>query len=345
MKFLQFLLIPFEYLYYVVTSIRNYLYDKNIFKSKRFEGIKVVSVGNISVGGSGKTPLTIYLAKRLIENGKNVAIVSRGYKSKIKKGVHEIKEGDSSSLVGDEPYMIYKNLNSNNLKCKVIVSPKRTKGIGYIKDNYKDVDTVILDDGMQHRFVYRDVDILCIDVGSKKAREDFLSNRLLPRGFLRESVKQGVKRTDIAVLNYRSPYKDDICSKNDIEKIKKLIPVNIPISKCFINDISFFNYKYEPVDVKKNIIVFCAIAKPINFFNTLESFRHSIVKKYIFPDHQAISNKKLEQIFNEAKTKNLNIVCTEKDFVKLSDKWQKECFFAKINICFDDENILKIFLI
>ncbi len=58
-----------------------------------------------------------------------------------------------------------------------------------------------------------------------------------------------------------------------------------------------------------------------------------------------ISNKKLEQIFNEAKTKNLNIVCTEKDFVKLSDKWQKECFFAKINICFDDENILKIFLI
>ena len=344
MKYLNFLLIPFECLYFIVTSVRNYLYDKNIFKSKKFEGIKVISVGNISVGGSGKTPLVIFLAKKLIQNGKNVAVVSRGYKSKIKKGVHEIKEEDRASFVGDEPYMIYKNLNSNGLKCRVIVSPKRTKGIGYIKDNYKDVDTVILDDAMQHRFVYRDVNILCIDVGSKKAREDFLSNHLLPRGFLRESVKQGLKRTSIVILNHRSPINNDTNIKKEIEKIKSVIPNQIPSYECFVNDISLYNSNFECVKMPKDAVVFCAISKPINFFNTLKKFDVNIVKKYTFLDHKNISDSKLGQIFNEAKKLGLSVICTEKDFVKLESKWKNECFFVKINIGFNDEDKIVNFI-
>lgn len=344
MSFFKFFLIPFEFLYFLVTSFRNFLYDKNFLKVKKFDDIKVISIGNISVGGSGKTPLTIFLAKNLIKNGKNVAVILRGYKSKVKNGVVEIKEGDNALVVGDEPLMIYNNLNTDTLSCKVIVSPVRSQGLQYIKDNYKNINTVILDDAMQHRSVYRDVNVLCIDVGTKKAREDFLKGALIPRGFLRESVKQGIKRTDVAILNYRCPYIEDKEIKDDIEKIKREFPKKIPICECFITDISITNYKNEIANINKDVIVFCAISKPANFFNTLSSFGYNITKKYVFLDHKAILDEKLEQIFYEAKRLSQSVICTEKDFVKLNAVWQKQCFFVKMSVGFVNNEILNNFV-
>lgn len=357
---LKFLLTPFEHIYFFITSVRNFLYDKGIFKVWKFDDLNIISVGNVSVGGSGKTPLVELIARRLILQGKNVAIVSRGYKSKIKKGVYEVLESDSPRLVGDEPYMLYRNLNfsnlsasnlsvNNNLKCKVVVSPKRVKGVRYLRDNYKNIDTIILDDAMQHRAIYRNTNILCVDVGSKKARRDFLLNELLPKGFLRESIYQALRRTTLVVLNHRAPVvesdfdvregairEDNV--KEDIKKIKNLIPKNLRVFESFVYKLSIYDSNFKNVDIEKNIVVFCAISKPVNFFYSLEYFGFKIIKNYVFLDHREIKEEKLEQIYNEAKEKNAFVVCTEKDFVKLNRKWQERIFFAKISIAFRDSN-------
>ncbi len=321
MKYLKILLLPIEFIYFLITHIRNRLYDSSILKTKKFLDKKIISVGNVSLGGSGKTPLVIFLLEELKKKNKKVAVVTRGYKSKIKKGFHLIEDKDSSDLIGDEPYMIYKNV-----KCPVVISPKRTLGIKALKDK---ADIILLDDAMQHRCVARDIDILSIDVSTKKSVEDILSNRLIPRGFLRESVKDVLKRTDIIVLNYRGVYSQ---KREEINILKKVLPKNIPLYEGFVNKVEIVDYEYKVIDIEKEIVAFCAISKPQSFLNTLENKGLKILKTYKFLDHKVISEKDLKKIFKYAHENNCSVVCTEKDFVKLDDVWQKQCYFAKIRM-------------
>ncbi len=321
MKYFKIFLIPFEYIYFLITSLRNKLYDYSILKSKKFLDKKIISVGNVSLGGSGKTPLIIFLLEELKKQNKSVAVVTRGYKSKICSNFHIVNDGDDSSLVGDEPYMIFKNM-----KCPVVISPKREVGVEALKN---EADIILLDDAMQHRRIARDVNILSIDVGTKKSVEQFLSNRLLPVGFLRESTVQALKRTDLIVLNYRSGYSPKRC---EVEILKKFLPKNIPVYEAFIDKVEILNCDYKIIDVRKNIVVFCAISKPESFFNTLKNEGFNILKIYKFLDHKKISFKDLEKIFKYANENNCDVICTEKDFVKLDDVWKKQCYFAKINV-------------
>jgi len=180
-KFYQFLLYPFSLIFKLITWIRNRLYDKNIFRSLKANQCKIISVGNISVGGTGKTPVIRFLADYLKEMGFKVAILSRGYRRKS-KGTIIVSDGNETlanlQQAGDEPYLLARQLDS----IPVIVEADRYKGARFIQDNFQP-DVILLDDAFQHRRLHRDLDIVLVD-----ASVGFGRGFLLPAGFLREPI-------------------------------------------------------------------------------------------------------------------------------------------------------------
>ena len=179
-------------IYNLLTKVRNLLYDKGILSSYK-SNLKVISVGNISVGGTGKTPLVIYLSKILKDKGYKPVVLSRGYKGSI-KGPHLITDTNTYHEVGDEPLLI-KNLAS----VPVVIAKKRVKGAKIIEE-LKLGDIIILDDGFQHRALKRDLDIVCIDASSEESVSKFFTDKLMPAGRLRESRASGLKRANAVVF-------------------------------------------------------------------------------------------------------------------------------------------------
>ena len=179
---MQILLKILSLIYGSVIFIRNKLYDLNILKSKKAEGVEVICIGNIVAGGTGKTPAVQYFVKKYLNEGKKVGILSRGYKGKRKEDlllVRNDKEILATSVEsGDEAY-----LHALNLKVPVVVSKDRYKGAIYLRDVCK-VDIIIMDDGFQHRKLTKDKNIILID-----ATNPFGGNDYLPKGRLRESLE------------------------------------------------------------------------------------------------------------------------------------------------------------
>ncbi len=188
MKFLKLILYPLTLVYAFIIWLRNYLFDKNVFKSRSVDA-KVFSVGNISVGGSGKTPVTIYLTTLLKLGGFKVGVLSRGYGRKS-KGYVFVSDGQefltTVDISGDEIYHTV-------LDCSVpaAVSENRVKGAEkLIKDS--GVNAIVLDDAFQHRWIKRDVDLLVIDQRFLTEKSFFINN-LLPTGVMREPAKLNKK--------------------------------------------------------------------------------------------------------------------------------------------------------
>jgi len=183
------LLFFFSLFFSSIVFIKNFLYDKKILKSKKVSPF-VISIGNIVAGGSGKTPFTIYLAKKLMQDS-NIAIASRGYKSKLENKISVIKKNDitTSEMIGDEPSEMRKKLKDIIL----LIGKDRKKTIDLAQD--LNLDYVILDDGFQRRDLYKNIEVVLID-----SKDPFGKNNSLPRGYLRES-KKSLKRADYIVLN------------------------------------------------------------------------------------------------------------------------------------------------
>src|SRR5690606_27488088 len=172
---LKILLLPFALIYQVLTDLRNLLYDKGVLKSEKFK-IKSICIGNLQVGGSGKTPMTAWLFQYLNPKVKT-SILSRGYGRKT-KGLIAASPQSNASEIGDEPYWYYSELQVEN----VVVSEKRSLGLQYLQD--KNLDLVLLDDAFQHRSVACNLHIMLSDFSSP-----FFKDLLLPAGRLRESRK------------------------------------------------------------------------------------------------------------------------------------------------------------
>lgn len=168
-------------IFWLVTEIRNWLFDKGLLKVTKVT-LPVISVGNIHVGGTGKTPTVIFLASELKKQGLNPVVLSRGYKGRL-KGPHLISDSDTYIDVGDEPILIRRKT-----KLPIVVSKNRVKGAKYI-EKMKIGDVIILDDGFQHRWLFRDIDILILPSET---------GDLLPLGMLREDIKHKA-RADIII--------------------------------------------------------------------------------------------------------------------------------------------------
>jgi tetraacyldisaccharide 4'-kinase len=314
MKLVRFLLFPFAILYDLITTVRNVLFDVHFFKSTSFK-IPVIVVGNLSVGGTGKTPQIEYLM-RLLKDTYSVSILSRGYKRKT-KGFVLVNENHTASDVGDEPLQYFKKFKNSS----VAVDENRVEGITKLITE-KSPEIVLLDDAYQHRKVKGSFYILLT-----KYDDLFTDDFLLPTGNLRES-STGAQRANIILItkcpsNLKKEHKEKI--KNKIRKYNKIV---------FFTSISYadkISGSYEiSIENLQNfeVLLITGIANPGPLLDFLDKKNIRFIHlKYA--DHHHFSSKEIEEVqenFKSIKTEKKLILTTEKDYTRLSSKLENLSF-------------------
>ena len=319
-----FRLLKFCSIFYGAGSgLKNFLYDKGILKSQKVDAY-VISVGNFTTGGVGKTPVVAEIAKYFVEKGEKVCIISRGYGGKLNnKKVNVISDGINlyykADMSGDEPYWLAINLNM----CAVLTCSNRVKAAKYAIEKLG-VTKIILDDAFQHRKIYRDLNIVLVD-----SEKMFGNENLLPAGPLREGL-EGFGRIDRLV----------IVSKNidhtRAEKIAKIMTKKQGI-KSFVAkaepDYVYNIVSGEHLEKDSEIIALSAIGQPEQFYAFLEK-DYKIKDKITFDDHHQYIPEDIKDIEG-------NIVTTEKDAVKLALLNRTNIYALKLKTVLDVKFLLK----
>ena len=324
MILLRKILFPLAFLYWLITFIRNWLYDKGIFKSSSFD-IPVIAVGNLSVGGTGKTPQIEYLI-RLLSDKYKVAVLSRGYKRST-DGFILADEKATASSIGDEPFQFYSKFPN----IQVAVDVNRKNGIENLLQLSNKPDVVLLDDAFQHRKVKAGFYILLT------AFDDlFCDDYILPFGNLREP-SSGKKRADMIIVTKCPNDLSELAQQKIREKLKVKQPV-------FFTTIQYDDYVFgndnqllvSQIQSESKVLI-AGIAKPKLFFDFLKNESDETL---VFPDHHHFSKQDCEQIL--AKANGRKIITTEKDFVRLNGLLPKEqLFYLPIKSTFLNTNIDK----
>ena len=306
MNKLRIVLFPFGFLYGVITAIRNLLFDFGIKEVFNIPG-KSICVGNLSVGGTGKTPHIAYLAD-LLQDDLKVQILSRGYGRKT-KGFFLLDEKSTSKTVGDEPLFYYQNFK----KARVAVCESRKEGVQKLQKLEKS-DLILLDDAFQHRAVKAGMNILLTDYNSP-----YYNDIMLPAGNLRE-WQAGRKRADI-VLVTKSPTLIAQAEKEEIIQKLKFKAENVFFTHIIYSDLKAFG---KSIPWKKNefkkILLVTGIANPTPLVAHLSQDHQ--VELMSFPDHHDFTLEDIQKIhkkFDTFVSDNKAIVTTEKDFVRLND--------------------------
>lgn len=305
-------------LYKLLTTLRNRLYDKNYLKIRKVDGVEVVCVGNITVGGTGKTPAVQYLAKKYMAEGKKPAIVSRGYKGEREEDPLLVRDRENIQVearnCGDEAY-----LHALELDIPIVVGRDRYEACRKVIDNY-DVDVIILDDGFQHRKLHRDRNIILID-----ATNPFGGRKLLPAGTLRESL-DGLRRADEFIIT-----KSDMVGKERVEEIKReLLEYGKRVSVAKHGPVKLYNDNEELrlESIKgKTVLAFSALANPWQFVKTIEQFEPKEIKNIGFKDHYYYKEEDFDRITREAEGFDL-ILSTEKDRVKFHKRYKNSKLYT-----------------
>lgn len=310
MKLLRKILFPFSIVYGCITSIRNYLYDNGILKSYSFN-LPVIAVGNLSVGGTGKTPQIEYLI-RLLSDDYKIATLSRGYKRKS-EGFQLADASSTATILGDEPFQFYQKFPF----VQVAVDASRVNGITQLMQQSPKPEVILLDDAFQHRKVKAGLYIMLT------AYDDlFYKDFMLPTGNLRE-VRSGVNRADMIIVTKCPKDISELAQKEIKESILRYIQTDKPI---FFTYIDYDNWYYndhgkipvaEMQDQQK--LVIAGIAKPEPFFKFLKTDDDS---RLVFPDHHDFTANDIALIHEKAK--GGKIITTEKDYVRLKDKFPSE---------------------
>lgn len=292
------MLLPLSWIYSLASVIRNKLYDKGIFKSVKV-GVPVISIGNITAGGTGKTPLTIFIASYYLKNNFNVGIISRGYGRLLDEMV-VVYDGDKivtdPRSAGDELIEISHRLKEIYPNFVVIADSDRIRAANFMIKNYKP-DVIILDDAFQHRRIKRDLDVVIVDKNS----DDHLDKRYLPAGNLRESF-ENKKRANVLVDNYKF---------SEIPEYQKTTHRHEFTSSYNTNATELLN----KIGSGKAVAVF-GIAKPESFIETLKKLNIGLKKRFTFDDHHMYTKEEIEEIKQSCEPGDV-ILTTGKDMVKL----------------------------
>lgn len=301
------------------SGLKNYLYDKAILKPEEVNAF-VVSVGNLTTGGVGKTPVVSQIAKYFISQGEKAAIISRGYGGALSnKQINVISDGReifyNARLAGDEPFWLAQNTTG----AVVITSKNRVEAAKYAIEKYG-VTKIVLDDGFQHRKLKRDLDIVLVDSEKLYGNEN-----LLPAGPLREG-KEAFKRIDRMV----------IVSKNtNHEKAEKLAKITakkikIPTTLCYTEPDYVYNIKTgEILPDNSEAAAISAIGQPEQFYKFLGNYR--ITKTLTFGDHHR---------YEEGELPEGTIITTEKDAVKMKNFNRDDIYALKLRTKIDIEKLL-----
>lgn len=294
-----------SWLYYPFMTVRNLCYDVGILPAVQFP-VAIISVGNITTGGTGKTPFVEYLL-RLFSRERTVAVVSRGF-GRSTKGTRIVSDGASvfgdARSMGDEPYQIAKKFP----QVRVVVDEDRVRGVRTVLANCRP-DVVLLDDGYQHRRIGRSLDIVMID-GNRPLR----AVTVPPRGFRREPLS-GLRRAGlIAITRNASPERLEA----DLRRYTGAPMVRVLLEPVRLRGV-FSDTTLPLREIKeKSCIVLSAVGNPASFRSAVRDAGAVIAEEFIFPDHQDYAAASVEQIGKTFSSRGCDyVITTEKDAVRL----------------------------
>lgn len=299
---ISYLLLPLSIVYYMIYKIYR-LYGK-----EKKCNIPVICIGNVTIGGAGKTPTVIKIRKLLSNNFSNIFVLTRGYKGKA-LGPQIVKKTSSFWDVGDESL----------LHCRygpTCVSKNKFAGVKFLEN--LGCDLILMDDGLQSVDIKKDLKILVID-----SNFGFGNKMLLPSGPLREKVFESVNRSHLILI---------------IGKNKKFIE-----SYSFPGEKVFFAQKEISIDkIKtKDLLVFSALGDNTNFHNSLMEKGYKLQIKKEFPDHHIFKKEEIHKILLEAENRKLSIICTEKDYIKVPVEFKKKITPVKMELKIERTAVFK----
>lgn len=325
------LLSPLGILYGRVMETRNALYDRGVLKAYSL-GAKTISVGNLTTGGTGKTPLVALIAEILAENGEKVCILTRGYGRENPRERVLVSDGETvladARTGGDEPVELARKLIG---KAVVVADADRVAAANWVKGKFG-ITAFILDDGFQHRRANRNLDIVCID-----ATNPCGNGRILPAGTLRESFKS-LKRADAIVITRA----DQVAETNHLEKRLRRRNLDALIFIASTKIVRFVSLEEFPARPQSEIgfplLGFSGIGNPQNFFRSLKDGGLEISGTETFRDHHRYKQADVEGLERRALQLGARgLITTAKDAVKLSDlKFDLPCYVALTETVIDD---------
>ncbi len=305
-------LLPLSWIYGSIMRFRNWLFDIGVKKSKSFS-LPVISVGNITVGGSGKTPHVEYLV-RLLQDKVKIAVLSRGYKRKS-RGYVLAEEDTEMKEIGDEPFQMHQKFPG----IYVAVDAKRVRGIQHLQDDEetKDVEVILLDDAFQHRYVKPGINILLVDY-----HRLIIYDKILPAGRLREPLS-GKNRADIVIVT-KCPKDLKPMEFRVLTKAMNLYPFQKLYFTCINYDKPIGIFNEQQLDLEslkdKNVMLLTGIASPKQMEHDLTPMVKTLTS-VSFGDHHHFKSKdidRINEIFESMPEPRL-IITTEKDAVRLRD--------------------------
>jgi len=323
-RLLFLLLLPLSLSYGVVGWARNVCYDYKLLSSYQ-SSLPVISVGNIAVGGTGKTPVVDWLVKEFIKHGKFPAVVSRGYSGAFRGDVGIVSATDgllmSAAECGDEPYLLAKR----NPRCFVVVARKRSLGVKAVEAS-GGADVVILDDGFQHRAVKRDFDLVLLD-----STRPLGNGWVLPAGILRE-FPQSLHRADLLLM-----------TRSGEQRALDFMELQVYNSDHELSEIAVTLAGEEvPVGQLKglNLLAFSGIAHPEFFFEALVNSGLTVKNRLAFGDHVKYDKPILDQVYAVLADVDA-LITTEKDGVKLTaEMFEKPCYQLPMDVKIDNSKEL-----
>lgn len=307
---ISLVLYPMSLFFRFAVFFKNWAYNNKILKINKLP-YPVISVGNVSVGGSGKTPVVMLLLKNL--PNENLTVLSRGYGSEVAKNKDYpqiVKNGDNPKRFGDEPSMMAQKFPRQT----IVLDSDRFRGAHWLMQKDEDFTEIfILDDAFQHRKLHRDIDIVILDVNQCIQKPG-----LLPYGRFREPIKN-LKRSDIIILSKWQNLEQTQVEKveNNLKSLNLLQPIFYLENQ--IGLIKNINEKNIAFDQKEKILLFSAIGSPDSFLQDLTRTypKIEVIEYKKYPDHYDYTENDIRTLQNIATEKGLKLICTEKDFVKI----------------------------
>jgi len=317
-------------MYQLATTSRNWCYDHG-WLSSYASTVPVISVGNLTVGGNGKTPLCLAIARGLNLAGWRPAILSRGYKGRLAGPVY-VSTMDPAVDVGDEALVMARAGHA-----AVIVARNRVAGAQWIvKKNLANI--IILDDGLQHRQLRRQLDILAVDISSQDSIQSFIEGKVLPFGAFRENRERGIARIHAVVFTCRGPR----ILADLPPKFLSLFPPNLPQFMSFMRLAGVTDSSGQQL-APQAVAAFCGLRNPNGFFETLRQSGYSVEAEVVFADHHPFSKADIDSLHRKYPGRPL--VCTQKDWVKLEPQMTQGIYVLKAETDVEPwDNFMKLIL-